>query len=221
MVRNRFLAADGRTKLSRRMVESRRADIRGEGRKRLEDAIAWCHSQYGLATVEMVCSKAEASIGTFYHHFPNGLNEMRGTVYLDARIESQESLLRELASHRSLKRGIESAIGFHFNWIAGHQLHAACLLYSDANWLNHEHRAILTCATDELKQQADDWYRAHVASGQARDLPHFVYWALIFGPADMAARHFLSRVDTRDVPAELRRAVPTLATGGWLSVARK
>jgi AcrR family transcriptional regulator len=196
--------------------------IRGEGRPRLEAAVADCyrHERRPL-TVETVSSRAHVSVGNLYHHFPNGVGELLATVYLKTRLRCDDDLLRELAAHRSLQAGIHAAVQSHLEWIGGHQSRAFCLLTYSPAWLTDANRETLMDAGDEFEHRANAWYTRHVDGGQARPLPHSIYWAAIFGPARAHARAILAGTGAGGVPTALRQTRSALATGASLAVATR
>lgn len=188
--------------------------IRGEGRARLESAVTDCFGESGHLTISGVCGKAGASIGTMYHHFPNGLDEMLSGVYLDLRIESDERVLDELTRHDSFEQGINAAIRTHLSWLAANPSRALFRLCFNPLWLTVDDREALACAAERVEQTADAWYDTHVKNGEARPMPHTTYWALLLGPAQLHVKMLLADGDRPGVRAAIRQAEPPLMLAG-------
>jgi len=184
----------------------------------LELAAADCYRYRRPVTLEAIRSHAGVSVGTLYHHFPNGLDELLGGLYLDTRIPCERAVFNELARHRSLERGVEAAVGSHLQWMARCPSRAFLLLHFNPGWLDEERRTTLASAADELELDADEWYRAHVRSGAARPLAHQAYWAVIFGPPRSYARRLFARADPTGDLTALVEATSTLASAAWLAV---
>jgi AcrR family transcriptional regulator len=188
--------------------------IRGEGRARLERAVANCFRESGRVTISGVCNRAGASIGTVYHHFPNGLDEMLSGVYVELRIESDEDALDELIRHDSFEQGVNAAIRAHLSWLVANPARTLYRLCFNPLWLTVEDREALACAAEHVEQTADAWYDTHVKNGEARPMPHLTYWALLFGPAQLHVKMLLAHRDRHGLRAAIRQAEPALVLAG-------
>jgi|SRR5579872_2739336 len=70
------------------------------------------------ATVDALLAEAGAGIGTFYHHFPNGREDVRRALEADAASEYEASLLRVLQRNRDAETGIKALVHHHARWVA-------------------------------------------------------------------------------------------------------
>lgn len=194
--------------------------IRGEGRDRLIGAAATCYSKGGGAamTIHGVCTEAEVSVGTAYHHFPGGIPDLEGLLYLDTLSSYQHGLLAEIRSHRSASAGVKAVVLFHLEWMASNLSLAHYLLFFCANWLSAGHIEILERMNAEFGLAADEWRKPHVASGQIRRMPSMYYGAVVLGPAQQFGGEIIASCSAKDAVEIIRGAGPALAEAAWLAV---
>jgi AcrR family transcriptional regulator len=199
---------------------SRRRGIRGEGRKRLIGAAAVCYGKggRGAMTINQVCTQANASVGTVYHHFPGGLRDLEDALYLDTLASYQKDLLAELQRHRSAAAGVKSIVIFHLDWMARNLPLAHYLCFFSASWLETEHLEQLEAMNTEFARAASAWRKPHIESGQLRRLPPMLYGAIILGPAQQYGSEIIARSDADGVAVAFRDAGPVLANAAWLAV---
>jgi len=199
---------------------SRRRGIRGEGRRRVFCAAAECYGKGGRAamTINQVCSHAQASVGTLYHHFPGGLKEVEDALYLDTLAAYQAGLLSELRRHSDAEAGVKAVVLFHLEWMASNLALAHYLQFFSASWLTAEHLAQLEEMNANFARAAAEWREPHVAAGRLRDYPSLLYGAIILGPAQQFGSDLIAKATGQDVAAAFRRAGPVLAEAAWLDV---
>jgi AcrR family transcriptional regulator len=199
---------------------SSRRGIRGEGRQRLIGAAAVCYGKggRGAMTINGVCSQAQASVGTVYHHFPGGLRDLEDVLYLDTLAGYQEGLLSELSRHRSAAAGVKAVVTFHLDWMASNLALAHYLLFFSASWLSAEHLAQLETMNATFAQAAAAWREPFVARGHIRRLPSVLYGAIVLGPAQQLGSEIIVKAPTEDVAAIVGRVGPVLADAAWLAV---
>lgn len=70
------------------------------------------------ATVDALLGEAGAGIGTFYHHFPNGREDVRQALEAAAETEYDAGLLRVLQRNREAETGIKALVHHHARWAA-------------------------------------------------------------------------------------------------------
>lgn len=194
--------------------------VRGEGRERLIDAAAACYSRGGgdAMTINGVCSEAKVSIGTIYHHFPRGISDLEGLLYIETLEAYQRGLLSELKSHRSASAGVKGAVLYHLDWMASNQSLANFLCFFCASWLSDEHQAQLDRMNSDFVRISDKWRQPFVTGGQLRPIPSPHFGWLVLGPADRAGSDIIARFPVEKVANAIRRLGPTLAEGAWLAV---
>jgi AcrR family transcriptional regulator len=194
--------------------------IRGEGRERLIGAAAACYSKGGgsAMTINRLCTEAKVSVGTVYHHFPGGIPDLEGLLYLDTLASYQHGLLAELRSHRSAMAGVKAVVLFHLEWMVSNLSLANYLLFFCPSWLSTEHIDALEDMNTEFAKAADEWRRPHVESGQIRRMPSVYYGSVILGPAQQFGGEIIAKCSVQDATAAIRRAGPALAETAWLAV---
>lgn len=199
---------------------SRKRGIRGDGRARLIGAAAVCYGRGGrrAMTIDQVCARADAGIGTVYHHFPGGLRDLEDALYLDTLASYQKGLLAELQRHRSAAAGVKSIVRFHLDWIAGNVPLAQYLLFFSASWLSSEHFAQLQDMNADFARAVAEWCEPHVSSGRIRRLPITLFGLIVLGAAQQYGSEIIAGADVEDAAGAIRRAGPVLANAAWLAV---
>jgi AcrR family transcriptional regulator len=194
--------------------------IRGQGRERLIGAAAACYSKGGgsAMTINRVCTEAKVSVGTAYHHFPGGIPDLEGMLYLDTLASYQRGLLAELRSHRSASAGVKATVLYHLDWMASNLPLAHYVLFFCASWLSDEHLKRLEAMNAEFGMAADEWRKPHVKSGDIRRMPSLYYGSVILGPAQQFGGEIVARYAAREAVDAIRRAGPALAEAAWLAV---
>lgn len=194
--------------------------IRGEGRNRLARAAAECYHADGRSgmTVERVCERAGASVGTVYHHFPGGLRGLEDALYLDTVAAYQDGLLAELLTHRSAKAGVRATVLFHIEWMASNLPLAHFLLFFSASWLERDSVAQLERMNARFARGAEAWRAPHVAAGRIRRLPSGLYGPIVLGPAQQLGGQIIAHESAASAISAIRRAGPALADAAWLAV---
>jgi AcrR family transcriptional regulator len=194
--------------------------IRGEGRQRLIHAAAECYRRSGgdAMKINEVCAEADVSIGTIYHHFPGGIPDLEGLLYIETLDAYQQGLLSELKSHRSASAGVKGAVLYHLDWMASNLALASFLSSFRASWLSDEHQLQLDDMNLDFVRISDEWREPFVRAGQLRSIesPHFGW--LVLGPADRAGSDIIAQFPAEVAASVIRRVGETLAEGAWLAV---
>lgn len=71
-----------------------------------------------LATVDELLVAGGAGIGTFYHHFPNGREDLQKALQAEAAAEYEAALIRVLQRNRDAETGVRSLVHHHVRWSA-------------------------------------------------------------------------------------------------------
>jgi AcrR family transcriptional regulator len=79
------------------------------------------------ATVDELLTAAGAGVGTFYHHFPNGRDDLLRELETSAAAEYDAALLRVLQRNRAAESGIRSLVHHHARWSLENAAAAALL----------------------------------------------------------------------------------------------
>lgn len=189
-----------------------------ERRRAILEAALECFTTLGFAatTLEDIRSRSRASTGSIYHHF-SSKEELAGSLYVEGLRDYQEGLLEELRRHRSAERGIRAIVEHHLRWVAAHP--------DWARYLLHTRQAELVAATEpEIRdmnrlffREVSAWMKPHVDGGRLRRLPEDLYTAVLVGPSQEFARHWLAGRARSDI-ARARRVLGDVA---WNSLRTK
>ena len=195
-------------------------NIRGEGRERLIDAAAECYSRGGGdgMTINEICSEADVSVGTIYHHFPRGIPDLEGLLYIETLATYQQGMLSELKSHRSASAGVKGAVLYHLDWMASNLSLASFLCSFRASWLSDEHQVQLDSMNSDFVRISDEWREPFVRAGHLRSIPSPHFGWLVLAPADKAGSDIIEQFPAEKAASAIRRAGRTLAEGAWLAV---
>jgi AcrR family transcriptional regulator len=195
--------------------------VRGHGREMLLGAAAECFAERGYAglTLDEVRERAGVSVGTAYHHFPAGREDLEGELYLKVLAEYQVALIEELERHRSAAAGTKAVVKFHLNWIAANLGLAGLLLAFRSNWLTPDYRMRLDQLNLVFVQRAGDWLRPHMEAGRIQHLSPELYGSIVLGPAQVYGGQIMSsELDPLEIAGVLRNATSRLAVAAWRAV---
>src|SRR5215469_6049908 len=96
-------------------TDSRRRDI-------LNAALAlFLERGVSQTTVDAVRARSGASVGSFYHHFAGGKDDIAAVLYLETIAEYQAGFLAEPRKHRQAARGITATVLYHLRWVESHR----------------------------------------------------------------------------------------------------
>jgi AcrR family transcriptional regulator len=195
--------------------------VRGHGRELLLGAAAECFAERGYAgfTLEEVRERAGVSVGTAYHHFPAGREDLEGELYLKVLAEYQDALIDELERHRSAAAGTKGVVVFHLDWIAGNLGLAGLLLAFRSSWLTPDYRFRLDQLNLVFAQRAGNWLKPHVEAERIQRLSPELYGSIVLGPAQAYGGQIMSsELDPLEIAAALRNAASRLADAAWRAV---
>ncbi len=181
-------------------------------RERLLDAALAVFVERGLvgASIEEVCSRAGASVGSLYHHFGDK-SGLAGAAYVAALADYQRAFLAELREHATAEEGIRAGVRRHIRWCLRGRPEAARFLLFEGGAARGAAGNALRAANRAFLADVRAWWRPHVAYGALRDLDLDVAHALWLGPAQEYCRiNLASRTGTPP-----RRAEAELADGAW------
>jgi len=69
-------------------------------------------------SVDTLLRRAGAGVGTFYHHFPNGREDLRVALERQATEEFEASVMRVLQRNRDAETGIKALVHHQARWAA-------------------------------------------------------------------------------------------------------
>lgn len=153
-------------------------------------------------SVEDVCERSGASVGSVYHHFSSKEGIAEALVARGLR-DYQEAFVAELLRHDSAEAGVRAVVRFHLRWCAENRAMMRFLLRHGGSAPPEQNR--------EFFARVLAWWRPHAHYGAVRDLPLDLVYALWLGPVQEYCRLWLAG---RAGPAP-RTAAPVLADGAW------
>jgi AcrR family transcriptional regulator len=174
-----------------------------------------CFNARGVSetTIDEVRERAGASVGSLYHHF-GGKEQLAAALHVEGARSYQGGFLAELQEHRTARGGIQAIVRYHLRWVAEHRELARYMLAgndaevaaSAATQLRELNRAFFAAIAD--------WMEPHVRRGALRPFAVDLYDALVLGPAQEFARHWLAGRTTTSLSA----AEPALVSAAWNAV---
>lgn len=171
---------------------------------------------YLALTMADVSRRSGASIGSIYHHF-SGKEQLAAALYIDALGTYQAGLAATLAEQRSARAGITAVVRYHLRWVADHRDLAGYLFHQREPEVLAASQAEVRKLNREFFAKVLAWLRDHVESGEIRRLPPDLYTALLIGPVQEFARHWLATTTTTPIEAAQR----ALAEGAWNALRRR
>jgi AcrR family transcriptional regulator len=185
-------------------------------RDEILDAALRCFTDkgFGATTIEDVRQASGASVGSIYHHF-GGKEQLAASLYAEGLRDYQGRFLRTLERHRDDARAaIETLVLDHVRWIVEHPDLAGFLLGRREG----EVRRAADAAARELNRAffrtAATWFAEQASRGAIRRLSFDLYAALLIGPSQELARHWLAG----NAKTSLEDAAPALAAAAWASL---
>ncbi len=190
---------------------------RPDRRQRILDAALRCFSKNGVAgtRIEDVLAASHSSAGSLYHFF-GGKEALAGAVYVEGLRAYHTSLAERLARLRSPEALVRAVVTHYLEWLTDHPEQARYLL-------EHRRSSPVRAVEKEIRaatRAAFEAYEARLApfviEGRVVKLPAELYAALLLGPAQTLAAHWLPRGRSD----ELRAAAPALADAAWRALRR-
>jgi AcrR family transcriptional regulator len=185
-------------------------------RDEILDAALRCFTDkgFGGTTIEDVRQASGASVGSIYHHF-GGKEQLAAALYAEGLRDYQDRFLETLERHRDDARAaIETLVLDHVRWIVEHPDLARFLLGRREG----EVRRAADAAARELNRAffrtAAAWFAEQASRGAIRRLGFDLYAALLIGPSQELARHWLAG----NAKTSLEDAGPALAAAAWASL---
>ena len=169
-------------------------------------------------TVEDIRAKSGVSVGSLYHHFPGGKDDVAAALYLETIAEYQAGFLAELRRHRQAATGVGATVRYHLRWVESHRDGARFLLnYGDLELRGQTNEALAQLNVS-LVSEVRNW-AASVGAEELGDLPSDVATALWLGPAQQFARRWLAGGTTTSLD-RAARLLSAAASAAVLAAAR-
>jgi AcrR family transcriptional regulator len=179
------------------------------------EAALQCFNARGVSatTIDDVRERAGASVGSIYHHF-GGKEQLAAALHVEGARSYQGGFLASLEKQRSARAGIQAIVRYHLRWVADHPDLARFML-------GGRDTEVAAPAAPELRElnraffaAIAAWVEPHARRGALRPFAVDLYDALVLGPAQEFARHWLAGRTT----TSLREAEPALVAAAWNAV---
>jgi AcrR family transcriptional regulator len=164
--------------------------------------------------IQEVCSRAEISVGTLYHHF-GSKDQLIATLHYTLLDEYQSGAGPILAADPSAEMGIRETVDYHVRWLVGHPRPATFLLQQPfAGYRSANVPEDLLEANEEFLATVQGWLDRRMERGELKRLPFDVVVALLIGPVHHWVRGALF-LDASKAGRKADAAAAQLAEGAW------
>jgi AcrR family transcriptional regulator len=181
-------------------------------REAILDAALQAYSERGgLATVDDVRRLSGASVGSIYHWFGDKQG-IEAALYVEALRDYQQGYLAVLEHESDPEAGIRAVVRHHLRWVASNPDLARFLLTTRETG-GEELREL----NARVLEATERWLRPRVEAGALEALPLDLYYAVLIGPSQEFARHWLKgRMKT-----SIRKAEGVLGEAAWQALRAK
>ena len=185
-------------------------------RQTIVDAALAAFLEHGVAEtpIEDICSRAQASVGSVYHHFGDK-GGLAGAVYVEALADYQRTFLAVLRRHSDdAEAAVRGVVGAHVRWCLRERSDLARFLLFQGDAARGAGAEALEALNREFFGEVSRWWRPHARYRALREIDLDLAYALWLGPAQEYCRLRLAG-RTTVTPA---RARPALAEAAWQSL---
>lgn len=198
------------------MASGRTRETTGQRRRAILDAALDAFLLVGESGtfIQEVCSRADVSVGTLYHHF-GSKDQLIATLHYTLLDEYQAGAGPILAADPPAEAGVRETVEYHVGWLVGHSRQATFLLQQPFAGYRSDHvPATLLEENEEFLATVHGWLDRRMEAGQLRRLPFDVVVALLIGPVHHWVRGELFLSPDR-AAAKAPAAASVLAEGAW------
>jgi AcrR family transcriptional regulator len=181
---------------------------------RLLDAALSRFAERGVTatTLDEIRAHAGASVGSVYHAFPGGKEDIAAELYLATLSDYQRAFAHELRRHADAEQGVKAIVDLHVRWCVRRPAETR-FLHAARDAVPHDRLAALN---QEFFAETLAWWATHARYGAVRDLPLELVHALWLGPAQELLSHWLAGRARK--PTKQTRAI--LADAAWNALKR-
>jgi AcrR family transcriptional regulator len=171
-----------------------------------------CFTQQGVAatTIEQIRATAQTSIGSIYHHFKSK-EQLAVALYLAELSRYQQGIHEILQVNPPAETAIKAIVQYHLNWVAANPDSARYLFMTRQTEFLQASAEELHALNHNFFQTLRPWIQAQIASNALRNLPADVFFAVLIGPSQEFARHWLAQ----RAKTAITDAAPLLAAATW------
>lgn len=163
--------------------------------------------------VQEVCSRADVSVGTLYHHF-GSKDLLLATLHYTLLNDYQSGAGAILAVDPPAEPGIKDTVSYHLRWLVKHPRPATFLLqHPFAGYRSPDVAQDLLDENARFLATVKDWLDRRMTAGELRRLPFEMVTAVLIGPV----HHWVRSAPYRGAPSQaaVRSASRELACSAW------
>lgn len=197
-------------------VETNNEGVSSSSRQRLLDSALACVDDNGPAatTIDMIRRRANASIGSLYHHFGNK-DGLLAALYFQLMGDQLAWSETDLAAAQTLRDLIDALVHGYLEWVTQNPREARFLYAVRSEVAAGPQAERLARKNKQRFARLQILLRAGVEAGTVRALPRDVYASLLVGQSENYCRAWLSgRVRT-----EPSSHGPVFADAAWRAIA--
>lgn len=155
-------------------------------RRRILDAALECFDEKGVAatTIDDICSAADLSVGSVYHHF-EGKSSIFEQLVHEATAEYLAGAVEALEGSTTLESSLRRLVRFHVRWVEERLVLTRLML----RWEESERER--PSGREHYRQSSEaigTWLRREARAGRIRRMEPDLYSALLMGPLMEYAR---------------------------------
>ena len=171
-------------------------------------------SGYANTGVQDIAWEAQASVGSVYHHF-DGKEDIAAAIYTEGLEDYHRGLSRELRHKReTAEEAVKALVRNHLRWVERNRELAHYLFTSRDPEVVGASKQRLRGMNERIFRAVRDWMRHWVEAGEIQDLPIGLFHAVVIGPSQEFARHWVAG----RVKETIDEAEPVLADAAWKAV---
>ena len=184
-------------------------------RDRLLEAAAKVFLEHGSgASMDQVRQAAGVSNGSLYHHFPTKA-QLADALYVQTLHDFHATLLAPIARGGTAEAGVKGMVRAQVSWVLKNPARASLLhKLKRAGDVTDESEGI-GAANAQAFGALREWVERKTAEGEMRDLPFYLWMALVFTPSMSLTARWV-KAPTPTVPPKVRAALEHAA---WMAVA--
>lgn len=174
-----------------------------------------CFTDKGFTntSIEDVCSRSGASVGSLYHHF-SSKERLASAVYLEGIRDYQDGLVRELERHDQPREGVRAVVLFHLKWVENNPDWSRYLFQQRHAMFMADSEGEFARMNADFMARMSAWFRKRIEAGGIRRLSPDLYPAMLLGPCQEYARLYLEGSHVTPV----KKAAEVLAEAAWTAL---
>lgn len=164
----------------------------GARKQAILDAALACFTGRGFdqTTIDMICERSGASVGSLYHHFGNK-EGVGAALFIGGLSDYADKALAGLDERPDAEDGIRWLVTSYIDWVEANPDLARFIFQARGKVIHGEAARRLADLNRQQLAGYRRWLQPHVEAGRIRKLPFVVFHALVNGPAQDLVRTWL------------------------------